>query len=283
MSRLPPRSPAPARASTAVLPAVEARRGRLWLLLVLLALAALLAVVVLPPYPQPLAYHRFADQRPFLGVPNFLDVVSNAPFLVVGSLGLLFLLGRRASPAHGAFIERAEAWPYAVFFLAVALTSFGSAYYHLAPDNPRLAWDRLPLTLGLTSLLAATIAERVGVKTGLRVLVPLLAAGAGGVMYWRWSELRGAENLHPYLAVHACTILAIVLVVALFPSRYSRGTDMFGAALLYAVAKVAELLDAEVYALGHVVSGHTVKHLVAALAVYWILRMLHERRPLVSS
>lgn len=265
-----------------MLPAVAARQARLWVI-GLVAFAVLLLVVVLPPYPQPLAYHRFADQRAFLGAPSFLNVVSNAPFLVVGSLGLLFLHGQRASPARGAFIERAEAWPYTTFFLGIALTGFGSAYYHLAPDNPRLVWDRLPMMLALPSLFAATIAERISVRAGMRLLLPLLVAGLGSVAYWRWSELESAENLHPYLAVQAYTTVAIVLVVALFPPRYSRGTDMSGAAVLYGVAKAAELLDGDIYALGHVVSGHTVKHLVAALAVYWILRMLRERQPLVSS
>lgn len=265
-----------------MLPAVAARQARLWVI-GLVAFAVLLLVVVLPPYPQPLAYHHFADQRAFLGVPNLLNVVSNAPFLVVGSLGLLFLHGQRASPARGAFIERAEAWPYATFFLGIALTGFGSAYYHLAPDNPRLVWDRLPMMLALPSLFAATIADRVSVTAALRLLLPSLAVGVGSVAYWRSSELAGAENLHPYLAVQAYTTVAIVLVVALFPPRYSRGTDMSGAAVLYGVAKAAELLDGDIYALGHVVSGHTVKHLVAALAVYCILRMLRERRPLGSS
>jgi len=238
-------------------------------------LAAVAALLALPPISQSPSYHDFADQRCLLGVPNCLDVVSNAAFVAVGALGLLFLRRQR-----GAFVHRSESWPYAVFFLGMALTGMGSAYYHLAPDNARLTWDRLPMTVAFTSFFAAVIAERISLKAGLWALLPLVGAGIGSVVYWHWSELRGAGDLRPYILVQYYSLLAILLIALLFPARYTRSLDLLIAAALYAAAKVFELLDAAVFALGEIVSGHTLKHLMAAVAAYWLLRMLCRRHPL---
>lgn len=242
-------------------------------LLLLLTIAVAAAVAVLPPFPQPPAYHRFADARAWLVVPNFLNVVSNAPFLLVAALGLGFLL--RPHPA--AFGARLERLPYALLFLALAATSFGSAYYHWAPDHARLFWDRLPMSVGFAALAAAVIVERWDAKTGLWLLAPLVATGAATVLWWRFSAAGGAENALPYFAFQAWAILTVLLLVLLFPSRYTHGAYLSGAVALYGAALAAELLDPHIFALGQIVSGHTVKHLLAALAVYQVLRMLRAR------
>lgn len=258
------------------------RRQRLaWVWL--LTIATLVAVAVLPPLAQPQAYHRFADQRTFLGIANSFDTVSSVAFLVVGAWGLVFVWQYRKSRLPATFAEPSERRFYAVLFGAVALAGFGSAYYHLAPDNERLAWDRLPIAMGFASLFAATIAERLSMRVGLRLLPALLALGAGSVLYWRWTELYATENLWPYVAVQFYSAAAIVLFVVHFPSRYTRGTDVLGAIGIYALAKIAEALDQEIYALGNIVGGHALKHVIAAIAVYWILRMLQKRRPAVAA
>jgi hypothetical protein len=46
------------------------------------------ALLARPPIPQIQSYNDFADQHTILGIPNFYDVVSNVPFLIVGVLGL---------------------------------------------------------------------------------------------------------------------------------------------------------------------------------------------------
>ncbi len=61
--------------------------------------------------PQAAGYHEFADTRIFLGIPNFLNVISNIPFLLVGILGLRFLLGGGAA-AGSRFLDSRERWPY---------------------------------------------------------------------------------------------------------------------------------------------------------------------------
>src|SRR3954471_12487359 len=131
-----------------------------------------LAAFIVPAMPQPLSYHAFADCRTFWAVPNFFNVISNLPFLVGGAAGLV-LIWR----GGGQFVDAREQLPYLVFFLGALLTCFGSAWYHAAPDNTRLVFDRLPMTLGFSGLVAASVAERVDLKLGLRSLWPLLLVG----------------------------------------------------------------------------------------------------------
>jgi len=257
------------------------RRMRLWLIAGLTLVVAV-AVFTRPPIPQVQSYNDFADQRTFLDIPNLLDTVSNAPFLLVGVLGLVFVW-RHSASTDGAFIEPLEKWPYVFFFLGAALTCFGSAYYHLAPNDDRLMWDRLPMTLGFMSFFAATIAERINVKLGVWLLLPLIAVGVGSVLYWHFSELRvTGGDLRWYAEVQYYPILAIPLIAFLFPSRYTRGTYVFDVLALYALSKAFELLDASTFALGHIVSGHTLKHLAAAMALYYVLWTLQKRHPLAA-
>ena len=239
-----------------------------------MTVAVALVFSLLHPFPQPQSYHSFADRRGFLGIPNFGDVASNVPFAIVGVWGIIFLASGAAS-AH--FIDQRERWPYLIAFLGLTLTFVGSSYYHLHPDNARLVWDRLPMTLVFMSIVSAIIVERISVRAGLWLLPLLLLIGIASVFQWYASELRGAGDLRIYAAVQAYS--AVVLLVALlFPSRYSRGSDFAVVVGFYALAKALELLDKSIFDSGHVVSGHTLKHLAAAAAGYWILRMLQKRR-----
>lgn len=244
--------------------------SRGWAALLLPACAVALALALLPHLPQPQDYHRFADARAWLGVPNFLDVASNFALLPVAVAGLSAVLRN--------FSGRAERLPYAMFFLALGATAFSSVWYHLAPDNARLFWDRLPIAVCFAALLSAVIAERLSVRAGLSLLAPLAATAAGTVWYWLRSEALGAGNVLPYFAFQLYALLAILLLMHLCPSRYSRGTDLYRVVLLYGAALAAELLDRHIFALGEVISGHTLKHLLAALAAYQVARMLRLRR-----
>jgi hypothetical protein len=254
-----------------------------WRVLVLwLTVAAVtVAIFLFPPIPQSENYHHFVDTRTFGGVHNALDVLSNAFFLIVGFLGVRFLLSN-STAAHSAqrFLDPRERWPYLIFFAGVALTAFGSAYYHLQPDDARLVWDRLPMTVGFMSLLAATLNERISVKTGTRLLVPLLIFGIASVLYWNVTMARGNGDLRPYVLAQFGSLLVLLLLVALFPPRYTRGAELIVSLLLYALAKVFEAGDRPIFELDGIVSGHTLKHVTAAVSAYWILRMLKLRVPI---
>ncbi len=241
----------------------------------LLAPAVVIAIIapLLPAIPQPMSYHQFADQRPWLGIPNFGDVVSNLPFAIVGIWGLIFLL-RPSAQNH--FADPRQRWIYRLMFAGLLLTAVGSAYYHLAPGNARLVWDRLPIMIVFMALVDAVIAERVSVNVSLWLLPALLAIGGGSVLEWRASELHGHGDLRFYAAVQVYAILVLLLAL-LLPPKYTRGSDFAAVVGLYILAKILETADRQIFAVGHIVSGHTLKHLAAATAGYWILRMLQKR------
>jgi hypothetical protein len=254
---------------------------RLWILTGAV-LVAVIATFLFPAIPQSEAYHNFADARALLGIPNCLNVISNVFFLLVGLLGIRFVFGGAARKA-AAFLDPRERWPYFVFFVGVTLTAFGSSYYHLNPNDRTLVWDRIPMTIGFMALVAAMLAERIGVKLGTWLLFPLVALGAASVIYWDVTQSRGRGDLRPYALAQFGSLLVVVLLIALFPPRYTRTMD-FGIALaFYALAKLLEATDRPIFAVGHIVSGHTLKHLAAALSTYWILRMLRLRRPLAPA
>lgn len=146
---------------------------------------------LLPRIPQLQSYHVFADQRSILGIPNFGDVVSNVPFGVIGICGLLFLLRSSRNQLKMVFVDRRERWPYVLAFIGLLLTVFGSSYYHLSPDNARLVWDRLPMTIAFMAMVSAVIAERICLRAGLWLLPLLLPIGIGSVFEWYASEARG--------------------------------------------------------------------------------------------
>jgi len=243
-----------------------------------ITLLAVAAALLIPAMPQPLAYHDFVDQREAVGIPNFLNVTSNIGFLVVGIAGLFAALGR-----HTRFQFSAERWPWVIFFVGVALTAAGSSYYHLNPDNETLFWDRLPMTIAFMALVCSQIVDRINVRAGLALLLPMLILGAASVIYWRVTERAGVGNVIPYAVLQGYSMLILLLMTAFVPSQYTLGNDLYWVFGWYALSKVLETYDSEVFRLsGHVVSGHTLKHIAAALAGAVVCLML-ARRKLKSS
>ena len=257
---------------------ITKRTGIIFLLA--FTLAVVVVTVSLPPIPQWQSYHNFADRRAWLGIPNFCDVGSNVLFAVAGLWGLVFLFRGKAS---GQFLDQREKWPYAFVFLGLLLTAFGSSYYHLAPDDARLVWDRLPMTIAFMALVAAMLAERISVPAGLYLLPVLILMGMASVLVWWHGEQRGAGDLRFYAAVQVCAVLLLPLMLLLRP-RYTRGVDFAVIFGFYVLAKILEMADRQIFSLArHSVSGHTLKHLAAGAAGLWILRMLEKRQPCVSS
>lgn len=218
----------------------------------------------MPAIPQALDYHHFADVRGILDLPNFWNVVSNLPFAVVGLAGLW---ATEAARRRGAFAGPLEAWPYRVFFLGVTAVSLGSGWYHLAPGNGTLVWDRLPMTVAFMALLAALVADRIDLGWGVRILLPLLLlAGVASVAWWHATEAAGHGDLRFYGLVQFYPMLAIPLICWLFPKAgiltWRDIAWLFG---FYVLAKLLEEFDAQVFdALGGLVSGHSLKHVAAA-------------------
>ena len=240
-------------------------------LLVGMTLAAIVGVMLLDPIPQPLSYHEFADRRTFVGIPNLLDVVSNLPFLLIGLAGLMQLAARKLQ-------SDAELRPaIALFYLGVILTAFGSIFYHLRPDNASLVWDRLPMTLAFMGLFALVAGEYINLYLGRLLLWPLLTIGICSVLWWQYTEQLGQGDLRFYGLVQFLPMLLLPLVLLLYQRRWSRSTDYWMVAGWYLTAKLLEFFDRSVYNLTGGVSGHTLKHLAAAMAAWQLLRMLRKR------
>ena len=247
------------------------------LLAVLFAAAAAGVYLIRLPAPWPAqdpAYHDFADARAMLGVPNMLNVASNLPFLLVGLFGL-------AMVARYVVVDRWERWAAFVFFGGVALTCFGSSYDHWAPANATLFWDRMPMTFGFMALFAMVIGERLYPALGRALFVPFVVAGLASVVYWHLTEQAGHGDLRPYVLVQFFPLASIPLLLALLPPRYTHTADYFVVIGWYVLAKVLEVLDRPIFeTTGHLVSGHSLKHVSAAVATWWLLLMLRRRRPI---
>lgn len=249
---------------------------RVGILLVLL-FVGLLSLLFVAPIPQDPAYHLFADTRAWLGIPNFGDVMSNAGFAVVGVLGSVIVLGARPL----LFDSRDFARPYIVFFACVTLVGLGSAYYHWEPDNERLFWDRLPMSIAFMGFISAVIADRVHANAGNGWLMLLLIAlGLASVVYWFHTEQLGRGDLRFYAFVQFYPVVMLPFVLWIFPRyRYVRGHYIAWVIAWYGLSKLLEYFDAEVFELlGYTISGHSLKHLAAAGSSLVILRMLTAPR-----
>ena len=242
----------------------------------LAGLALVMGVLVLrmEPIPQDIAYHAFADARPFLGIPNFLNVVSNLAFVAVGVAGMVVL----ASPDLQGGVPELRSI-YRVFFVGLLLVGLGSGYYHLDPSNATLLWDRLPMSLAFMAFFSVMLGERISVTAGRRLFLPLLVAGVLAVVYWYFSEQRGAGDLRPYLLVQFLPMLLVPVMLLVFRARFSGSGWLWGMLLAYAGSKAAELGDVAVFELTGVLSGHTLKHLLAALGGLLFMAALLRRRP----
>lgn len=239
------------------------------LLLVLAGVAAVAVAFLFDPVPQDPAYHGFADTRTLLGIPNFWNVATNLPFLAVGALGLL-QQSRLASPPL--------ATHYRTYCGAIALVAIGSAWYHLAPDNARLVWDRLPMTVAFMALFAAVIADRISWIAGRALLWPLVVAGIASIAWWIRGEAAGHGDLRAYGLVQFLPMLLVPLILVLWRGEGIAAQRLWMALGAYAAAKLFEYFDAGLYAAGGLLSGHSLKHLAAALASGWVVRAF-QRSP----
>jgi len=241
------------------------------IILIVFFVLSFLVILNIPPVPQWESYHDFADARPWMGIPNFANVISNIGFFAVGLLGLVKIFQR------GYFQSSLDRVPYLVFFVSIILVSFGSSYYHWTPSNASLFWDRLPMTTAFMSLFAAVISDRINRKISIYILLPiLLIAGLYSLIYWQQTEARGLGDLRFYGIVQFFPLIAIPLIIWLYRSnRYTLTSPIWWAFMWYACAKLLEHFDGVVFnLLGRFVSGHTLKHFAAAVATLYILKMV---------
>jgi hypothetical protein len=160
-----------------------------------------------------------------------------------------------------------------VLFSGVMLTGLGSAFYHYVPNNFTLIFDRLPMTLVFTAFFATIIYDYVDRRMGALVFYGFLVLGIYSVLYWYYTEIIGMGDLRLYAFVQFFPIVAVPLVLVFYKNSklYTQQVMfVFGA---YVIAKVCEHFDAQIFEALHFISGHTIKHLFSALAVYFIYRI----------
>lgn len=232
--------------------------------LVLVPLALLAGIMAAGPIPQDPAYHQFADRRVMLGFPNLVNVASNLLFLIFGMIGTAFCVGPRKPTAY-------VSW--ATVFMGGILISLGSGYYHWAPDSTTLVWDRLPMTVAFVGLFAALVGEHVNERIECEVLVPALVIGVASVAWWHYTD-----DLRFYVWVQAAPLVAIPIMVAMFPGKYTHRKYLLYGLGFYVLAKLAEVADRELFSLtSNAVSGHSLKHILAAFSFLCVYLMLKRR------
>jgi predicted membrane channel-forming protein YqfA (hemolysin III family) len=245
---------------------------RLRLTLALLSALLLGGVIVLfgflPPISQNQAYHQFAPSRiEIAGIPNTLNVMTNIPFAIIGLAGLMYCRKVRQSFAP---------WSWRLFFAGVALTSVGSGIYHWDPNDASLVWDRMPMTIAFTSVFVALLSEQIHPELDRVLLAPLIIAGISSVLYWHYYG-----DLRAYGLVQFFPLVGLPLAVLIMPDRYDSGRWLFFALSFYVAAKIFEALDYETSnAVG--ISGHAIKHLLAACStfcLYWMLKIRRTIQP----
>jgi len=251
--------------------------------LVAVALAATIAMLLQDPIPQPEAFHDFADARAFLGVPHFWNVLSNLVFLAVGVHGLVEYA--RCRPQLDPALRPA----YLSVFIGTALICLGSGWYHLAPDTPRLTWDRLPIAIAFMGVFAVVVGEYLGPRWGRRLLAPLLAVGLLSVAHWHFSEVVGRGDLRYYALVQIVPLLLVPLILILFRPAASSSLQsssqphplsalhLWGVVILYGFAKACEVYDPELLQFTFL-SGHTWKHLLAGAAAWLFVLAMRKKR-----
>ncbi len=229
-------------------------------ILIGISLLAIVAVFFVEPIAQDQQYHQFADQRTFWNIPNTWDVVSNLVFALVGFPGLYLLCVRKSL-----LIVETVFPAYATFFIALIALAPGSAWYHWSPNNASLVWDRLPMTLAFMSFFTIIVAERLSPLLAKRMFPILLLAGIASIVYWHYSEAAGNGDLRPYALVQFLPMLLIPLILIMFPSQFSRSSDIWWFLILYLVAKGFESLDQQIFTILGAISGHSLKHIAASL------------------
>lgn len=238
-------------------------------IIISLLLLSIVGLSLADPIAQDLAYHDYADQRTILGIPYFWNVVSNLPMLFIGAYGL-----RQCARNWSARPAGVARWIPLVLSGGIFITCFGSAYYHWAPSNATLFWDRFPMTLMFMSLFALLMYDYLGRRAGTYAFWLAVPLGMASVLYWHFTEAAGAGDLRPYALVQFFPMLAAPVLILFYPGKVFYVRYILLIIGWYAVAKVFEYFDREVYAALGFWSGHTLKHLVGAIGLVYAMKIL---------
>jgi hypothetical protein len=213
-------------------------------------------------------FHVFADTRIWQGIPNAADVLSNLGFLIAAAAGMFALWRLPARSLSNA--ERATAF---LFFAGLSISAFCSAWYHLHPDDVRLMVDRSGMSIAFAGLLGLAAATRIGDRAG--------AFTASGLLLVAPFAIHAAASGHlvPWAIMQFGGMIALCVLASRRPLPDALQVHWLALVAIYSVAKLAEVNDDTIFELTrHLVSGHTLKHVVAAFAAWPLVVALHDRR-----
>jgi hypothetical protein len=241
------------------------KRFILWLV----SLMAVIAVSLVSPISQSLDYHNFSDSNSFIGIPNSLNVISNLAFILVGMYSIVFVIKNKDS------LDKFY-WSSLIYGIGIFFVGLGSGYYHWTPDNDTLLFDRLPMTIAFMSFYAMIVSAFIKPLNGLKLLPWLLLAGGISVWYWVATEEIGKGDLRWYALVQFLPMILIAVILALFESKDHNKSLVFSVMGWYFIAKIFEFIDSQVYEITGVISGHSLKHIFAAIACLYIVKWIRS-------
>ena len=242
-----------------------------YIVIALISMLGIVGVSMLNPIAQNPEYHLFIDQQTIIGIPNFWNVISNLPFLLVGIMGLYSIFR-----SHKISLITEMKAAYIMFFLGISLVAFGSGYYHLSPNNGTLLWDRLPMTIAFMALFSIIINEFTLFKPARFSLWPLIFFGAFSILYWHSTENIGKGDLRLYILVQFLPMLLIPVILLFFKSKFTNTRGYWILLFAYVLAKAFEYFDEAIQNI-LLLSGHSIKHVVAALGVFFLLKAYNNR------
>jgi hypothetical protein len=211
--------------------------------------------------------NHFVDSREFFGVPNAADVLSNLPFAIFGIWGLL--LQANIHKTSHPYVGR-ESFVLTLFFIGLIFTAMGSMLYHLAPSDNSLLWDRAGMAFAFAGMLGVAGSERVSARCGIWLGLASLLIGALALLVWSTTS-----DVLPWMLLQFGSMILILVLAITRKNPKGLGVSLYVIITFYAIAKIFEANDHGLYeATGHVVSGHTLKHLVASLAALPVIRVL---------
>jgi hypothetical protein len=238
-------------------------------LLIGISIAAFVTMLCIPPIKQDPAFHNFADGREIASIKNFMNVLSNLPFMLIGTAGLWMI--RKCRPVHAFEGSRTSS---IVFLVGIFFTGIGSAFYHYDPNDSTLVWDRLPMTISFMSLFSILCSVFIGKDFGKKIFWPLIGFGLISILYW---VVTG--DLRLYAIVQFLPMLLIPLIMILYKNNHDLKIYFWVMIISYGIAKLFEAEDPEVYSVLSFISGHSIKHLFAALvpAVFLLCQFRKEK------
>ncbi len=250
--------------------------SKIWLkrIYFLLASLAVVGLCFSNRVPQDPIYLIFADNVEIWGIPNFHNVLSNLPFLIVSFLGIMNMLRMKRRQSR---TEEFITW---ILFIGIGLTGIGSAFFHYSPSNFSLFWDRLPMTIVFTNLFALIVYDHIDSNSGFKTWLVFFPGGIIAIIYWIITENMGAGDLRPYIFVQFFPMLFILLIL-LFSSKRQNIKSLIMAFIAYAIAKGLEAYDGEIFDF-ITYSGHSAKHLMAAVSTFFIYQYAINRKTVLN-